>query len=162
MTVKSTGTWVLPQPLDVQEDNEWIALPRIGRTVPFGYELDKNNDRVLRPIKLELDLLEKAKKHLKVYSYREVANWLSTQSARYISHVGLMKRVKDERRRKNKAKSLVESYMSANPLCKDTDLFDYYQEINIILEINFDTPLSFQLARQGFLEVIRMYNSSTI
>ena len=106
MTVKSTGTWVLPQPLDVQEDNEWIALPRIGRTVPFGYEVDKNNDRVLRPIKLELDLLEKAKKHLKVYSYREVANWLSTQSARYISHVGLMKRVKDERRRKNKAKSL--------------------------------------------------------
>ena len=61
---------------------------------------------------------------------------------------------------KNKAKSLVESYMSANPLCKDTDLFDYYQEINIILEINFDTPLSFQLARQGFLEVIRMYNKS--
>lgn len=61
---------------------------------------------------------------------------------------------------KNKAKSLVESYMSANPLCKNTDLFDYYQEINIILEINFDTPLSFQLARQGFLEVIRMYNKS--
>ncbi|WP_201611941.1 site-specific integrase [Psychrobacter submarinus] len=61
---------------------------------------------------------------------------------------------------KNKAKSLVESYMSANPLCKDTDLFDYYQEINIILEINFDTPLSFQLARQGFLEVIRIYNKN--
>jgi len=61
---------------------------------------------------------------------------------------------------KNKAKSLVESYMNSNPLYKDTDLFDYYQNINTILEINFDTPLSFQLARQGFLEVIRIYNKN--
>ena len=61
---------------------------------------------------------------------------------------------------KNKAKSLVESYMKSNPLCKDTDLFNYYQDINTILEINFDTPLSFQLARQGFLEVIRIYNKN--
>lgn len=61
---------------------------------------------------------------------------------------------------KNEAKSLVKSYMNSNPLCKGIDLFDYYQDINTILEINFDTPLSFQLARQGFLEVIRMYNKS--
>ena len=61
---------------------------------------------------------------------------------------------------KNKAISLVESYMNSNPLYKDTDLFDYYQDINTILEINFDTPLSFQLARQGFLEVIRIYNKN--
>lgn len=61
---------------------------------------------------------------------------------------------------KNKAISLVESYMNSNPLYKDTDLFDYYQDINIILEINFDTPLSFQLARRGFLEVIRIYNKN--
>ena len=61
---------------------------------------------------------------------------------------------------KNKAKSLVESYMNSNPLFKDTDLFNYYQDINTILEINFDTPLSFQLARQGFLEVIRIYNKN--
>ena len=61
---------------------------------------------------------------------------------------------------KNEAKSLVKSYMNSNPLCKGIDLFDYYQDINTILEINFDTPLSFQLARQGFLEVIRIYNKN--
>lgn len=61
---------------------------------------------------------------------------------------------------KNKAISLVESYMNSNPLYKDTDLFDYYQDINTILETNFDTPLSFQLARQGFLKVIRIYNKN--
>ena len=32
--------------------------------------------------------LEQAIKYLESCSYREVANWLSTQSARYISHVG--------------------------------------------------------------------------
>lgn len=108
MKTRGVGKWSLPQPIDVQEDNEWISLPRISRTVPFGYEIDEEDGRILRPIKIELDLLETAKKHLKVYSYREVANWLSTQSGRQISHVGLMKRVKNERRRKNKARSLRE------------------------------------------------------
>ena len=59
---------------------------------------------------------------------------------------------------KDEAKSLVQSYMSINPLKQTTELSDYYQDINIILENAFDTPLSFQLARQGFLEVIRAYN----
>ena len=106
MKTRGAGQWSLPQPLDIQEDNEWVSLPRISRTVPFGYEIDEKDDRILRPIKIELDLLELAKKHLKIYSYREVANWLSTQTGRQISHVGLMKRVKNERRRKNQATSL--------------------------------------------------------
>lgn len=59
---------------------------------------------------------------------------------------------------KDKAKSLVQSYMSVNPLDQTTKLSDYYQDINILLENAFDTPLSFQLARQGFLEAIRIYN----
>lgn len=59
---------------------------------------------------------------------------------------------------KDEAKGLVQSYMSINPLKQTTELSDYYQDINIILENAFDTPLSFQLARQGFLEVIRAYN----
>lgn len=59
---------------------------------------------------------------------------------------------------KDEAKKLVQSYMSINPLKQTTELSDYYQDINIILEKAFDTPLSFQLARQGFLEVIRAYN----
>jgi len=100
---RNTGKWKLPQPLDVKEDGEWVPLPRIARTVPFGYELDEEDDKVLIPIENELDALVEAKKHLKTYSYREVANWLSKRTGRSISHVGLMKRVKNERKRKNKA-----------------------------------------------------------
>lgn len=103
---RSIGSWKLPQPLDVKEDGEWVPIPRIARTVPFGYELDEDDDKVLLPIETELNALSEAKKHLKKYSYREVSNWLSTRTGRYISHVGLMKRVRNERKRKNKATSL--------------------------------------------------------
>ena len=58
------------------------------------------------PIPTELDLLEKARAYTNQYSYREVANWLSTNSGRYISHVGLRKRLQHERQRKNQAASL--------------------------------------------------------
>lgn len=61
---------------------------------------------------------------------------------------------------KDEARSLVQSYMSENPLKQTIELSDYYQDINIILENAFDTPLSFQLARQGFLEAIRLYNKA--
>ena len=61
---------------------------------------------ILDPIPTELDLLEKARAYTNQYSYREVANWLSTNSGRYISHVGLRKRLQHERKRKNQAKSI--------------------------------------------------------
>ena len=54
----------------------------------------------------ELDALEKAKEHLKQYSYRQVANWLTKFTEREISHIGLMKRVKREQKRKNQARTL--------------------------------------------------------
>jgi len=103
---KPLGTWKLPQPTDLQEDNEWIPIPRVARTIPFGYELDPNDDGILLPIDHELDMLMQAKKYLKQYSYREVANWLTRNTGRDISHVGLKKRLDNERRRKNKAGSL--------------------------------------------------------
>ena len=106
MTKRTTGEWVLPQPLDIKDKNEWIAIPRIARTIPFGYSVDPDNEHILRPIPRELDALEKAKQHLKQYSYREVSNWLSNFTGRYISHIGLMKRVTRERQRKNKARTL--------------------------------------------------------
>ena len=106
MTKRTTGEWVLPQPLDIKDKNEWIAIPRIARTVPFGYSVDPDNEHILRPIPRELDALEKAKQHLKQYSYREVSNWLSNFTGRYISHIGLMKRVNRELQRKNKARTL--------------------------------------------------------
>jgi len=103
---RSIGRWKLPQPTDIKEENEWVQIPRIARTVPFGYKFNEDDRDILDPIPTELDLLEKARKFVNQYSYREVANWLSTNSGRYISHVGLRKRLSNERQRKNQAKSL--------------------------------------------------------
>ena len=106
MRNRSLGKWKLPQPTDLKDDNEWMPIPRIARTIPFGYELDPEDNNLLNPIKIELDLLEQARKYIKQYSYRQVANWLSKNSGRDISHVGLMKRLKNERQRQNQALSL--------------------------------------------------------
>lgn len=103
---RSIGKWKLPQPTDIKEENEWVQIPRIARTVPFGYKLNEEDPDLLDPISIELDLLEKARQHVNQYSYREVANWLSTNSGRYISHVGLRKRLQNERKRKNQATSI--------------------------------------------------------
>jgi len=103
---RSLGKWTLPQPTDMKEEEEWVAIPKIARTVPFGYVVDKNDPDVLQPVKLELDLLEQARAYTRQYSYRQVANWLTKNSGREISHVGLMKRLKNERQRKNKVTSL--------------------------------------------------------
>ena len=51
----------------------------------------------------ELNALELAKKHLKQYSYRDVAQWLTRQTGRTISHMGLKKRIQIERKRKKAA-----------------------------------------------------------
>ena len=103
---RSVGKWKLPQPTDIKEQNEWVQIPRIARTVPFGYKVNEEDPDLLDPIQTELDLLEKARKHVNQYSYREVANWLSANTNRYISHVGLRKRLGNEKQRKNQARSL--------------------------------------------------------
>ena len=103
---RTAGRWKLPQPTDIKEENEWVQIPRIARTVPFGYKQNEEDPDILDPIPTELDLLEKARAYTNQYSYREVANWLSTNSGRYISHVGLRKRLQHERQRKNQAASL--------------------------------------------------------
>jgi hypothetical protein len=100
---RSTGKWELPQPLDEKEDNVWIKIPRIARTVPFGYKISEDNNKVLDPVPEELEALEEAKKFIKRYSYREVSNWLSAKTGRYISHIGLMKRIKNGNKRKRQA-----------------------------------------------------------
>ena len=103
---KPLKQWKLHQPTDIKEDNEWIPIPRISRTIPFGYDVDPDDPDVLLPNEHQLDMLEKAQKYLKQYSYREVANWLTRNTGRSISHVGLRKRLDNERRRKNKSGSL--------------------------------------------------------
>ena len=103
---KPLKQWKLPQPTDIKEDNEWIPIPRISRTIPFGYDVDPDDPDVLLPNEHQLDMLVKAQKYLKQYSYREVANWLTRNTGRSISHVGLRKRLDNERKRKNKSGSL--------------------------------------------------------
>ena len=95
------GYWMLPKPNNIKS---WERVPRLTkRSVPFGYEIDTEDDSWLMPISRELELLELAKKHLKQYSYREVSAWLTTQSGRSITHDGLKKRIDVERRRKSLA-----------------------------------------------------------
>ena len=103
---RGAGKWKLPQPTDLKEDNEWLEIPRIARTVPFGYVKSEEDSYLLIPIPNELDKLEMARKYVNQYSYREVANWLTKQTGRYISHVGLRKRLQNEKHRKNKARSI--------------------------------------------------------
>ena len=101
MSNESLGFWTLPKPEFHMK--QWSRIPRVARTTPFGYKVDETDDDFLLPIETELELLEKAKQHLQQYSYREVSNWLSKESGRYISHVGLKKRIQVERKRKKAA-----------------------------------------------------------
>lgn len=100
MTRESLGVWILPQPVAEQE---WVAIPRFGRTIPFGYKVDENSPDWLQPIQVELEALEKAKKFIKQYSSRQVAAWLTKLTGRTISHVGLLKRIKNEQSHKRKS-----------------------------------------------------------
>ena len=105
---RSLGKWKLPQPTDLkdEEQKEWIQIPRIARTIPFGYTTNKDDKELLDPIPYELEAIELARKYIKQYSLRQVANWLTTKTGRQISHIGLRKRLLHERQRKNKARTL--------------------------------------------------------
>ena len=97
---KDLGFWELPKP-NKGAEKVYHPIVRVAvRHIPFGYYVDPDNDQLYLPIPEELDALELAKKHLKQYSYREVANWLTAQTGRSISHSGLRKRIEIERRRK--------------------------------------------------------------
>ena len=98
MSNKELGFWMLPKP--DMFIKSWNKIPRVAKTIPFGYEIDEEDDDFLVPIDIQLDALDKAKQHLKQYSYREVANWLTKETGRYISHTGLRKRIEVDKRRK--------------------------------------------------------------
>ena len=100
---RDLGFWELPRPIKGKE-KEWHVVARVtNRQIPFGYRIHPDDDRLLEPISEELEALEVAKRHLKQYSYREVALWLSKTTDRYISHMGLHKRIKIEQKRKKSA-----------------------------------------------------------
>lgn len=106
------GKWILPQP----DPKNYVPIPRLSRFVPFGYKVDEENDGWFQPIPLELEALEKAKQYLKQYSSRQVAAWLTKVTGREISHVGLLKRIKNEqvhRRKSNTYRQLARRYQEA-------------------------------------------------
>lgn len=79
------GYFKMPDPVGLKDDKDWLEIPRISKTIPFGYEEHKKDDKLLVPIVEELEALELAKEYLNEYSYREVAGWLSERTGREIS-----------------------------------------------------------------------------
>jgi cyclopropane fatty-acyl-phospholipid synthase-like methyltransferase len=108
MMDRSVGKWKLPQPTDIkdEEGKEWSKIPRISRIIPFGYEKNEEDSDILNPIPYELEAIEMARKYVKQYSFRQVANWVTKKTGREISHVGLRKRLMHEQQRKNQARTL--------------------------------------------------------
>lgn len=100
MTERTAGKWILPQP---EGGKEYVPVPQLSRTVPFGYKKDEDKEGWLLPIPLELDALESAKKYLKQYSYRQVAAWITTATGRHLSHTGLKNRIEHEQSNRRKS-----------------------------------------------------------
>ena len=122
--MKTNRNWTLPKPEETEDGYNWKPVVRVGRTIPFGYRQSEEDRDLLLPIIEELELLEKAKKFIRQYSYRQVANWLSTQSGRNISHVGLMKRIRIEQKRKTEASTqryLAQRYKEALQKAQDLE-----------------------------------------
>ena len=71
---------------------EPIKIKKKARVVPFGFKQSSDPD-YLEPVKEELDALRQAKEYSKTCSLRETATWLHRKTGRYISHVGLRKRL---------------------------------------------------------------------
>ena len=71
---------------------EQIKIKKRARTIPFGFKQSSDPD-YLEPIREELDALNQAREYSKTCSLRETASWLHRKTGRYISHVGLKKRL---------------------------------------------------------------------
>jgi hypothetical protein len=107
MTRDTIGKWILPQPKDAKDTGEYVSIPRLTKLqIPFGYKVSEHDEMMLDPIPFELESLEQAKDYLKRYGSRHVAAWLTKTTGRYISHAGLLKRVKDEQRYTSKVATL--------------------------------------------------------
>ena len=71
---------------------EPIKIKKRAKTVPFGFK-ESSTPGYLEPVREELEALNQAKDYLKNCSLRETASWLHRKTGRYISHVGLKKRL---------------------------------------------------------------------
>ena len=87
---------------------EPIKIKKKARTIPFGFK-QSSDPKYLEPIREELDALNQAKEYLKNCSLRETASWLHRKTGRYISHVGLKKRIERNSSSEAKESSSTES-----------------------------------------------------
>ena len=87
---------------------EPIKIKKRARVVPFGFKQSSDPDYI-EPIKEELDALKQAKEYSKTCSLRETASWLHRKTGRYISHVGLKKRLERNSTTETKEDSSTES-----------------------------------------------------
>ena len=71
---------------------ESVKIKKRARTIPFGFK-QSQDPNYLEPVKEELDALRQAEEYSKTCSLRETAQWLHRKTGRYISHVGLRKRL---------------------------------------------------------------------
>jgi hypothetical protein len=86
---------------------EWKPIPKVSRTVPFGYAIKEDEPDTLYPVILELEALEKAKEYrTQGNSLRKIAHWLTLVTKRPISHVALDRRLKGDRARRGKLATL--------------------------------------------------------
>ena len=87
---------------------EPIKIKKRARTIPFGFK-QSNDPNYLEPVKEELDALRQAEEYSKTCSLRETAQWLHRKTGRYISHVGLKKRLARNSTTETEANSTTES-----------------------------------------------------
>ena len=87
---------------------EPIKIKKRAKTVPFGFK-ESSTPGYLEPVKEELAALRQAKDYLKNCSLRETASWLHRKTGRYISHVGLKKRIERNSTSETKESSSTES-----------------------------------------------------
>ena len=87
---------------------EPIKIKKRARTIPFGFK-QSQDPNYIEPIKEELDALRQAEEYSKTCSLRETAQWLHRKTGRYISHVGLKKRLERNSTTETKEGSSTES-----------------------------------------------------
>ena len=96
-----------------QQKMESIKIKRKARTIPFGFKQSEDPD-YLEPIREELDALRQAREYSKTCSLRETAQWLHRKTGRYISHVGLRKRLARNSTTETETDSTTESQKVSN------------------------------------------------
>ena len=69
------------------------TMRRSSSTIPFGYKLSESNNQMLEPVEAELEALDKILPMIKdkTLSLREGSMWLTHETGRAISHMGLKK-----------------------------------------------------------------------